>query len=113
MNVGCTILCDAPKGRLKYMGYGMFEHNKIMLPKVKTLGLIGGGTGVTPLLSIAQASCLANDGMEIVFLISNKTKNDILCKPELDLLASRCKNITIHHTLTRHNPQFHGARAGL
>ena len=20
MNVGCTILCDAPKGRLKYMG---------------------------------------------------------------------------------------------
>ena len=43
--------------------------------------LLAGGTGITPLFSIAQASILAKDGMTIMLLVSNKTKNDIFLKP--------------------------------
>jgi ferredoxin-NADP reductase len=48
------------------------------------MGLIAGGTGVTPMYSLALSSLLANDGLQIRFLCTNKTKNDILCKKELD-----------------------------
>ncbi len=50
------------------------------LQEKKKVGLIAGGSGITPMLSIAQASLLADDGLEINFVYSNKTKDDILCK---------------------------------
>lgn len=46
------------------------------------IGLIAGGTGVTPMYSLALS--LANDGLQVRFLSTNKKKNDILCKKELD-----------------------------
>ena len=79
----------------------------------KKFAMLAAGTGINPLLSIAQASILSCDGVEIVIIYSNKTKNDILCKPELDALCIRSKYIKIHYTLTRHSPLVHGNRAGL
>ena len=88
VNVGDEIVCSGPVGRCKYLGDGIF-HTKGPLGHKKTkLGLIAGGSGITPMYSIAQAAIYANDGLEIVFLYSNKTKDDMLCLDELNELAA-------------------------
>ena len=53
------------------------------LTKKKKVFMVGGGTGINPLISIAQASVRSNDGLIINILYSSKTANDILC---LDIL---------------------------
>merc|ERR1712070_1138202 len=86
---------------------------KDLKPKTK-VGLIAGGSGITPLYAVALASSLAQDGLEIWFLYSNKTKDDILCREQLDEL---CKinpdKFRLFHTLTRHDESKHGAWDGL
>ena len=81
VNVGDSILCEGPPaGKIKYLGFGDFNLFKRPFKHRKTkIGLIAGGSGITPLYSIAQASIYADDGLEIVLLFSNKTKADIIC----------------------------------
>ena len=84
-----------------------------MLETKKTkIGLLAGGSGITPMYAIALASSLAKDGLEISFLYSNKTKDDILIKKEMDALAAMNPKCKIYHTLTRHKEE-HGAWDGL
>lgn len=45
--------------------------------------------------------------------MSNKTKNDIILKTELDNYITLNKNLSVNWTLTRHNETLHGKRAGL
>ena len=78
-NVGDIIFLEGPIGKLKYHGYGIFEKSKKQMKKKENVGLIAGGTGLTPLLSIAQASSMAKDGLKIKFLYCNKTREDIMC----------------------------------
>ena len=65
--------------------------------------MLAGGSGITPIFSIAQASTLGKDGLEIHLLYSNKTRNDILIEDKLKQLAAINPKLKIHHTLTRHN----------
>lgn len=83
MRVGDKIKMEGPKGLLSYEGYGRFLIRKKPVMKNK-IGLIAGGTGITPILQLIQASTLSNDGVPIVMLYSNKTIDDILVKDELD-----------------------------
>ena len=80
LNVGDEIKLLGPFGNMKYEGWGVFKLKGVPLHEKKKVGLIAGGSGITPMLSIAQASLLADDGLEINFVYSNKTKDDILCK---------------------------------
>jgi NAD(P)H-flavin reductase len=80
VNVGDSIRCEGPTGKTKYEGNGKFISQKKELPKKQKLGLIAGGTGISPLYSIALASSLAKDGLDIQLLFSNKTKDDIIMK---------------------------------
>lgn len=83
----------------------MLEHKKTKI------GLLAGGSGITPMYAVALASSLAKDGVEITFLYSNKTKDDILCKKEMDELAAMNPKCKIIHTLTRHKEE-HGEWTG-
>ena len=47
----------------------------------------------------------------MTLLFTNKTKDDILCKTQLDEL-SKYENVKVFHTLTRHKEE-HGAWDGL
>ena len=107
-------MCEGPIGKLKYWGNGKFTQlKKDLLPKTK-LGLLAGGTGLTPLFAVAQASSWAQDGLESRLLFSNKTKSDILCKDNIDELALKFPNsFSAFHTLTRHNDEEHGEWDGL
>jgi len=87
---------------------------KRIVPGKRTkIGLIAGGTGITPMYSIALASSLAQDGIDITFLNSNKTKSDILIKSELDELDAMNPNLRMFHTLTRHDSERDGEWDGL
>lgn len=101
--LGDTIMVEGPMGALKYHGYGTFEKAKKKFNK-KKLYLLCAGTGLTPHLSIAFASLRAKDGLDITMLYTNKTKDDILCKGELDYLDSNFNtHFTLFYTLTRHD----------
>jgi len=114
VQVGDFIMCEGPIGKLKYFGHGKFAVlKKELKPKTK-LGLLAGGTGITPLLAVALASNYAQDGLDVKLLFSNKTKDDVLCKTEIDALAAKFPDtFKAFHTLTRHNDNDHGEWDGL
>jgi nitrate reductase (NAD(P)H) len=72
--------------------------------QVREIGLICGGSGVTPILQVARGILVdtSNNDSKVWILDSNRTEDDILCREELDRLGQdfkdRCK---IHYTLTR------------
>ena len=105
-------MCEGPIGMIKYLGPGKVVLKKKELQPKKRIGLVAGGSGVTPMFAIAQASSLAKDGVEVTFLFTNKTKDDILIKDELDNLAKINPNFKVFYTLTRHKEE-HGEWDGL
>jgi len=57
------------------------------------IGLVGGGTGVAPLIQIARTVLEhPNDRTRVKFLSINRHEEDILMRPELDDLARRHPN---------------------
>lgn len=112
MKIGDKIKMEGPKGLLFYYGNGNFELRKKPLKKTK-VGLIAGGTGITPCYQLIQAAALSKDTIDIVLLYSNKTKDDILVKEDLDKYAEISEqHIAIDYTLTRHDDGKHGAWDG-
>jgi NAD(P)H-flavin reductase len=102
VQVGDNMICEGPIGMIRYLGFGKLQFKKEVLEHTKTkIGLVAGGTGITPMYAIAQASALAKDGVQITLLFTNKSKGDILCKKELDELE-KFENVKIFYTLTRH-----------
>lgn len=88
-------------------------YKKELLEKKYTkIGLLAGGTGLTPMLSLGQASVLAKDGVQVNLIFSNKTKDDIFCDDELFQLSQN-PNFKYYHTLTRHDVSKHGKWEGL
>lgn len=66
---------------IRYLGFGKVQFKKEVLEHKKNkIGLVAGGSGITPMYAIAQASAYAKDGVEVTLLFTNKTKDDILCK---------------------------------
>lgn len=65
------------------------------------LVLMAGGIGVTPLKSMAEYATDMKFSMNITFLYSNKTLEDIAYKEELDNLARQNSNLKIIYTLTQ------------
>ena len=72
--------------------------------KVREIGLVCGGSGVTPILQVARGileDSSTTRETKVWILDSNRKEEDILCREELDLLVKehgdRCK---IHYTLT-------------
>lgn len=84
----------------------------MLKPKTKIF-LCAGGSGITPHFSIAQASVLAKDGVQVTLIYSNKTKDDILIEKEIAELAKVGENFKVFFTLTRHDPEKHGEWNGL
>lgn len=92
VKVGDSLLCSGPVGYLKYFGNGKFAFNGNELKPKTKLVLIPGGSGLTPMFSIAQAAIHSGDKMDITFLFSNKTKDDILCPDEINALNAKAPN---------------------
>lgn len=114
VHVGDSIMCEGPVGKCKYLGNGRFELWKRMLKPKRKIGLLAGGTGLTPAFSIALAAVMSKDNLDLTFLFSNKTKGDILCLEEITALNKHApEQFKVNHTLTRHDDKRDGEWSGM
>lgn len=92
LKVGDSIGIRGPKGNFAYR-----------CNMVRAIGMIAGGTGITPMLQIIRRIC--NDPMDktkVVLIFANVTEKDILLKEELDQIATNAPdNFKVHFVLER------------
>lgn len=84
---------------VKFRGtVGRLEYKTNM---AKEIGLIAGGSGITPILQvITKVITTPEDTTKISLIYANETENDILLKTELDEMAKKYPNFSVHYTLT-------------
>ncbi|KAG0139940.1 hypothetical protein CROQUDRAFT_665819 [Cronartium quercuum f. sp. fusiforme G11] len=90
LKVGESIQVKGPKGQMKY-------HSNLC----KRIGMIAGGTGITPMLQIIRA-CVKdpNDKTQIKLIYANVNEDDILLKAELDeIQASHPHKFSVYYVL--------------
>ena len=81
-----------PNGRLEYIGDGVFnikqlksQGGEIIEKKVKNVGMIAGGTGITPMIQIIRAVLRnENDPTKLSLLFANKEERDIILRDKLE-----------------------------
>lgn len=83
-----SILMKGPKGHLTYKSCGQFsiKHRTDLIQyNKKKIGMIAGGTGITPMLQIIRA-ILKNphDKTELWLLFANQTEDDIFLRKDLE-----------------------------
>jgi len=90
LKIGDCMLMKGPKGHLDYIGRGKFTIKKTPKePKkkysAKKIGMIAGGTGITPMLQVIRDILKdPNDKTEIWLIFANQTEDDIFLRKELE-----------------------------
>ncbi|KAI6236697.1 NADH-cytochrome b5 reductase 3 isoform X1 [Aphelenchoides besseyi] len=93
LNIGDTIDFRGPQGLIVYDGKGklLVRPDKKTPPvaqKYQNLGMIAGGTGITPMLQIiSEVLKHEDDPTKLSLLFANQSEEDILLRDELDRLA--------------------------
>ncbi|KAL7933901.1 hypothetical protein V8C35DRAFT_327382 [Trichoderma chlorosporum] len=90
LKVGDQVLFRGPKGAMRYKK-GL----------CKKIGMVAGGTGITPMYQLIRAICEDDtDTTEVSLILANRTEEDILLRKELDAFAKRYpKNLKIWYML--------------
>ncbi|KAL4987863.1 NADH-cytochrome b5 reductase 1 [Aspergillus falconensis] len=94
LKVGDTMKVRGPKGAMVYTP-NMCRH----------IGMIAGGTGITPMLQIIKAIIRnrprngGNDTTKVDLIFANVNPDDILLKDELDKLAAEDEGFRIYYVL--------------
>jgi len=83
LQIGDSVDVRGPKGKIFYKGKGMYEVKKkgeMERSLGHNVGMIAGGSGITPMLQIAH-EILKNpaDESQIYLIYANQTPDDILC----------------------------------
>ncbi|XP_019371268.1 PREDICTED: NADH-cytochrome b5 reductase 3 [Gavialis gangeticus] len=90
LKIGDTIDFRGPSGLLVYKGKGKFairpdKKSEPVIRTVKYVGMIAGGTGITPMLQLIRAITKDKDDPTVCnLLFANQTEKDILLRPELE-----------------------------
>ena len=93
--IGDKILVRGPSGRLEYRGAGRFAIRKTktsepVVTSYSKVGMIAGGTGITPMLQLIEAICKdPADRTQCWLLFANQTEQDILCRERLEQLQKQ------------------------
>ncbi|KAL7958137.1 hypothetical protein V8C34DRAFT_284038 [Trichoderma compactum] len=98
--IGDKVEFRGPKGAMQYTN-GYATH----------IGMIAGGTGITPMYQLIRAICSNPLDKTLISLIYvNNAESDILLKEELDSLASRYpQNLRIHYVLAKPPSNWSGS----
>jgi len=99
LKIGQKVRIKGPKGQFNY-------HSSLS----RELGMIAGGTGITPMLQIIRAA-LKNplDLTKINLIYANVNPEDILLKQELDALATKHpKRFSVYYVLNNPPAQWNG-----
>ena len=100
--LGGMVEIKGPVGHFVWKGNGtVMLHNKER--HVNEIGLVCGGSGITPILQVVQA--ILTDSLDcstkVWVLDVNRFIEDILCREELDRLASEHRSrFRLHYSLT-------------
>ena len=100
LKVGDSIEVKGPFPKIKYT------------PNMKKkIGLIAGGTGITPMLQIIK-EVLKNpdDRTELHLVFANNTEEDILLKQVLDTFAAKHKNFKVTYVLSQPSANWKGLK---
>jgi len=86
------MLMKGPKGHLEYKGRGNFTINqkRVVTPyKKRKIGMVAGGTGITPILQVIRAIQKdPSDKTELWLIYANQTEDDILLRKELEAVPN-------------------------
>jgi len=100
--IGQDVQLKGPLGSFTWLGRdeAMWKGNMF---KPKSLVMICGGSGITPILQVLRAVLNDQESLvKLVVLTSNKSEKDILCREELDsYLSKHCLRYQVHHLITR------------
>lgn len=106
--VGAKVNAEGPRGRITYKGRSEFSvldyaTGASAARKAKHLGMVAGGTGITPMLQVLRAIFKDNaDTTQVSLVFANVTEEDILLRKELDELAKQHpRNFKLFYTLDK------------
>jgi len=107
LKIGDTIDMKGPKGHMEYLGNGgNYWIKPVGRPKktkqCRQFIMIAGGTGITPMLQVANYMFRNNDDVKVNLLFANQTEEDILCRKEIEeLVKDHSDKFKVHYTLDR------------
>ena len=109
LKIGDTLDFSGPKGRYEYRGKGTFAIKRLKsqgggfeIRKAKKIGMIAGGTGITPMLQVMRAVFRdKGDKTDMSLIFANQTEEDILLRDELDKCERDHDNFKLHYTVDR------------
>lgn len=104
MTVGAELAVHGPAG----------QFNCIDFPAEKVL-LLSGGVGITPVMSMARWFFDTNAEVDVTFIHSARSPRDVIFARELDHMASRIDNFSLHMIVERmeNGLAWHGYRGFL
>ncbi|CAO3572306.1 unnamed protein product [Mortierella alpina] len=98
--IGDQINVRGPKGHFSYT-----------LNMCRAIGMIAGGTGITPMLQLIRSIAKNPEDRTLVSLLfANVTEQDILLRAELDQIAKEHPQFKVHYVLSRAAEDWTGAR---
>lgn len=98
--VGQTAQIRGPKGAMKY--------RRLLC---KHIGLIGGGTGITPLYQIIRHICEdPKDDTTISLIYGNRSESDIMLREKLEGFAEKYPQFKLHFTLDHPSESWTGSK---
>ncbi|XP_067090497.1 NADH-cytochrome b5 reductase 1 [Osmerus mordax] len=95
LDLGDVVDFRGPGGLLEYKGQGQFaiqpeKKSPAETKAARSVGLIAGGTGITPMLQLVRAILKdPSDQTSCSLLFANQTEKDILLRDELEELKAR------------------------
>lgn len=114
LEIGDTIELKGPLGSFVYTENRNITYRSVPQLGIKKLGMICGGSGITPILQVLRAVIrdieAGEPEMKIWIIDANKTEDDILCREELDeYLVSHgsvkgSERVFLHHILSKPPP---------
>ncbi|CBY32815.1 unnamed protein product [Oikopleura dioica] len=91
MQLGDTISVAGPKGRIIYQRNGNFlirgataKDENTRKSGVKHIGMIAGGSGITPMMQIVRDVFKSSETTKLSLLFANQTEEDILLREEIE-----------------------------
>ena len=102
MFVGEEIVIQGPFGRVEYKGVGKFKVGSKLMNRTK-IGMMAGGSGITPILQVVVAALKnKDDPTQFSLIYANQTEGDILLRSTLeDLVTKHSDRFKLHYTLDR------------
>jgi len=98
--------CTGPLGRINYnepSNLAITERGEIRNLKASKIGMLAGGTGITPMYQVMQYihRNRATDNTEISLIFANKTEEDILLKDEFQTMVENDDKIKVYYTVEK------------